>query len=69
MMYDLLHYDYSQVDLRKAPMTEGLIDQVHASLESVASFWYSVIDREVILTDKETLAPVKTELVKEDGAL
>lgn len=66
MMYDLLEYDYSDVDLRKAPMTSGLADQVQASLESVESFWYSIIDREVLLTDKETGGPVKTKLV-EDG--
>ena len=62
MMYDLLRHDYSNVDLRKAPMTEGLADQVQASLPSVLDFWHTVIDRGYMLTDPNTGKPVKSDL-------
>ena len=65
MMYDLLEYDRSGVDLRDAPFTVGLIEQVQVSLPSVPEFWHTVISREYLLTDRETGKPVKTE-VKED---
>lgn len=63
MMYDLLQYDYTAVDLRSAPKTDGLSEQVQASLPSVLEFWYSVIEREYILTDKDTGRPTATSLV------
>ena len=62
MMYDLLRHDYSDVDLRMAPKTIGLSEQVQQSLTSVDEFWYSVLDREFMLSDRETGRPTKTEL-------
>ena len=40
MMYDLLHWDYSEVDLRTIPRTSGLFDQIINSLTPVHKFWY-----------------------------
>lgn len=65
MMYDLLHYDYSDVDLRIAPLTDGLSEQVQASLPDVHEFWHTVIDRGYLLSNSETGRPVKTELVED----
>ena len=45
MMYDLLNHDISGVNLRKAPLTEGLSDQVQASLTPPEEFWYAILDR------------------------
>lgn len=62
MMYDLLNYDISGVDLRKAPVTNGLVDQVQQSLPSVLVFWLEIINREYLLSDRETGAPVKSDI-------
>ena len=67
MMYDLLQHDYSAVDLRKAPITNGLSQQVQESLPSVLDFWYSVLSRGYILSNKETGQPVKSEAMQEMG--
>ena len=65
MMYDLLRHDYHAVDLRKAPITEGLIEQVQESLPNVLEFWHSVITRGYALSNKETGRPEKTEMAEE----
>lgn len=64
MMFDLLHYDYSDVDLRKAPVTKGLSEQVQHSLPPVHNFWHSVIDRGYVLSERETGRPRTSELVE-----
>ena len=69
MMYDLLHYDHTTVDLRRAPMTEGLSIQVQASLPSVLEFWHSVLDRGYMLTDNETGRPKTTRVVEEEAPI
>jgi len=65
MMYDLMRHDYSDVDLRKAPITDGLSEQVQESLPSVLDFWHSVIDRGYMLSHKETGVPVRSDLIEE----
>jgi len=65
MMYDLLRHDYHTVDLRKAPITDGLIEQVQESLPNVLEFWHSVITRGYALSNKETGRPEKTEMAEE----
>ena len=40
MLHDLLQYDYSEVDLRRFPRTEALMDQVVNSMSPVEKFWY-----------------------------
>ena len=60
MMYDLLRHDYSTVNLRNPPFTDGLIEQVEESLDSVRGFWRTIFDRGYILSDHDTGAPVPT---------
>jgi len=62
MMFDLLHHDFSGVDLRKAPITNGLCEQVEQSLQSAHEFWFSVFDRGHMLTARETGRPRRTEV-------
>jgi hypothetical protein len=59
MMYDLMHHDYSAVNLRVAPTTEGLCSQVEQSLPSAWEFWQVVFDRGFLLSDDRG-APAKT---------
>lgn len=43
MMYDLMHWDISQVDLRTIPRTEGLLDQIVHSMNSFGKFWHEIL--------------------------
>lgn len=61
MMFDLLRHDYGDIDLRKAPLTEGLSEQVQASLPTVLDFWHSVLGRGYLLSDPYTGIPQKTD--------
>lgn len=65
MMYDLLRHDYSHVNLRKAPVTEGLAEQVQCSLPSTLEFWHTALSREYLLSNDLTGGPVKTALIGE----
>ena len=40
MLYDLLHLDISNVDLRAIPKTTALFDQIVQSFDSVKRFWF-----------------------------
>ena len=60
MMYDLLRHDYSHVDLRNAPKTEGLIDQVAVSLGLELEFWFDVLERGYLLSGHDG-APRRTD--------
>ena len=62
LMYDLLRWDYRQVELRKAPKTEGLIEQVQESLPSVLEFWLSTLSRGFLLSDEQG-KPRRTEMI------
>lgn len=39
LLYDLLSYDLSKINLRRIPMTEALLEQKLRSLDSVESWW------------------------------
>lgn len=41
LLYDLLHFDLSSVQLRQIPQTEALLEQKIRSLESMDSWWLS----------------------------
>ena len=40
MLYDLLKYDISKVDLRSFPRTIALLDQIISSMSPVEKFWF-----------------------------
>ena len=48
MMYDLMHYDYSDIDLRTIPRTRALFDQILASMSPVHKFWYQILADETL---------------------
>jgi len=60
MMYDLLRYDYSGVNLRNAPMTIPLTEQIEFSLPIVWDFWLSVLNRGFLLADRTERNPTLT---------
>jgi hypothetical protein len=43
MLYDLLKYDYSDVNLREFPRTEALLDQILRSASTIEKFWFEVL--------------------------
>jgi len=43
MLYDLLQWDISGVDLRTVPRTEALFDQIHQSMPIFEKFWYECL--------------------------
>ena len=57
MLYDLLRWDYTQVELRAAPKTTGLANQVSESLDKPMSFWQEVLTRGYLLSHRETGEP------------
>lgn len=65
MMYDLLKYDYSSVNLRKPPFTAALSEQVETSLPAVLSFWHNLLGRGYLLSDRVTKQPVNSILSQE----
>ncbi|MFO7666273.1 MAG: DUF5906 domain-containing protein [Desulfobacterales bacterium] len=40
MLFDLLHYDISNFDLRNFPRREALLDQITQTMSSVKKFWF-----------------------------
>ena len=52
MLYDLLHYDYSQIDLRTAPKTQGLFNQITRTLEPHQKYWFEHIEDGLLLGSK-----------------
>ena len=40
MLYDLMNYDLTGIDLRRYPRTEALMDQITSSMGTVQKFWY-----------------------------
>ena len=51
-MYDLLHYNYSGINLRNAPRTVGLQSQIEISWHDVHKFWAHVLERGFLLSEK-----------------
>jgi len=69
MMHDLLQLDYSGIELRNAPKTAGLAEQVEESLNMPLSFWKEVLSRGYIFTDRETGNPKPSQADGKDGFL
>lgn len=44
-LYELMNWDWNQVDLRTAPRTSGLLDQILSSMGSVEKFWFECLWR------------------------
>jgi hypothetical protein len=61
MMYDLLAHDFSGIDLRRAPVTDGLISQIAESLSKPLEFWHEVLERGFLLSDIHSGAPVESK--------
>ena len=40
LLYDMLDLDITEKNLREAPMTKGLIEQIVLSMDTVDSFWF-----------------------------
>ncbi|MFP4423247.1 MAG: primase-helicase family protein [Desulfococcaceae bacterium] len=53
MMYDLLRWDYSGVDLRTIPRTRGLFDQILESMTPVHKFWFQILEDGRLLEGEE----------------
>jgi hypothetical protein len=46
MLYDLLNYDLSEVNINKFPKTQALLDQIIRNMEAFNQFWYWVLDHD-----------------------
>jgi phage/plasmid-associated DNA primase len=51
MLFDLLNYDYSNIDLSTFPRTEALLDQIIQSANSVEKFWFERLMEGTICSD------------------
>ena len=66
MLYDLLHHDFSGVDLRSIPRTEALMDQIASSMSPVRKFWYERLNRGTLReSDSEWMKVIPTEQLYE----
>ena len=43
LMHTLMNFDLSQFNVRRYPLTEGLLEQKQLSLPSVAQWWYDIL--------------------------
>ena len=48
MLYDLLRYDISGIDLRAFPRTQALMDQIVSSMSAVRKFWYERLSQGIL---------------------
>lgn len=64
LFYDMLRWDYKQVNLREAPKTVGLAEQKLASLTPVASYWNDALLNGKIIRANDDLDRLEGE---EDG--
>ncbi len=48
LMYELMHLDYSDIDLRKIPKTEALLEQKIHSLNHLEKWWFEILNRRSI---------------------
>jgi hypothetical protein len=51
MLYDLLEYDYSTINLKEFPRTEALLDQITRSMTPVQKFWYAKLKEGLLLKE------------------
>lgn len=67
LLYDLLHFDLSQVDLRKIPRTGALLEQKLRSLDSVESWWFERLDAGATTSGgRQWITPIMTRTLFED---
>ena len=60
MLYDLLRADYSAIDLRQFPCTEGLLEQKIRSMGTVESFWHEILAQGRFIVADEDLKPLES---------
>lgn len=53
MLYDLLHYDYADVDLRRAPRTDALLEQKILSFDPRTRWWFNKLVAGHLLTNDQ----------------
>lgn len=56
-LYDLLKLDTSKVDLRQAPKTNALFDQIEQSMDPVGKFWFEKLRCGTILEEDQEWKP------------
>lgn len=67
LLYDLLHFDLSKVNLRKIPKTEALLEQKLRSLDSIDTWLYTRLWEGVSLRNGESwLAEVTVQAMVDD---
>jgi hypothetical protein len=64
MLYDLLEMDVSGLNLREAPRTEALFDQIKQSMDGFTSFWFERLKEGTLLESHDEWKPCvsKSEL-------
>ena len=55
MLFDLLNYDISGVDLRKFPRREALLDQITQTMSPVKKFWLQLLHHGAIISVSDRL--------------
>jgi len=68
LLYDLLHYDLSQTDIRVLPDTAALAQQKESSMDPVSLYWFTCLQQGNTLLMSKTgwLSSVKTAELHED---
>ncbi|MCK1311803.1 primase-helicase family protein [Bradyrhizobium sp. 45] len=67
LLFDLLHFDLSKVNLRRIPRTKGLLDQKLRSLDSVETYWYGRLsDGTTTSQTTDWVGEISTDLLFED---
>ena len=64
MLFDLLHADISDVDLRTIPRTGALMDQIVNSMNPVEKFWYQRLKDGILIEDVDEEWEEKVECDK-----
>jgi hypothetical protein len=66
MLYDLMNLDIAGIDLRTIERTEGLMDQILASMTSIQKYWFSRLVDGSLLSGKTCWDFVKTDIQYDD---
>ncbi len=67
MLYDLLHHDYSDIDLRQAPRTDALLEQKLLSLDPRDRWWYGkLVSGNLLPSDDGWVSEVPKSQLHED---
>jgi phage/plasmid-associated DNA primase len=60
LLYDLLHYNIDNFDLRKFPRRDALLDQIIQSMSPVKKFWYEQLRHGGIISTSDRLKDYST---------